>query len=394
MTTQNVAILFTDVVSSTELSQQVSPEAGDELRRRHFSILRQALAETGGVEVKNMGDGLMAVFDSASAALACGVAMQQGVEVDQSRRWSRRRPAGRLEPGRGQRRGGRLLRRSRCGSSPALCHLRRGPGAGCPRRPTDGRSPQSPSVPDPWRAPPERPDRAGRDRRGAMGTVGSGGFEASVPLPGRLAVRPTVGLVGREVETQAIADATNASPGTRGTRGPVDLRRSRRRQVSLGGGGGAGRSCRRGVRPLRPLRREPCHPLSTLRRSPQPLHHPHHRGQSPRACRRAWNESGSVGPRSVEEASRAASFESHGRRHRAFLALHGSRRALGSSIGRPACRACIRGSAMGRQGKSAAVAASDRRRPRDACAHCSRRTETASCRGPTPSSRHLPRCID
>ena len=80
MTTQNVAILFTDVVSSTELSQQVSPEEGDELRRTHFSILRQAFAETGGAEVKNMGDGLMAVFDSASAALACGVAMQQGVE--------------------------------------------------------------------------------------------------------------------------------------------------------------------------------------------------------------------------------------------------------------------------------------------------------------------------
>jgi class 3 adenylate cyclase len=30
--------------------------------------------------VKNMGDGLMVVFAPASAALACGVAMQQGVE--------------------------------------------------------------------------------------------------------------------------------------------------------------------------------------------------------------------------------------------------------------------------------------------------------------------------
>jgi hypothetical protein len=32
--------------------------------------------------VKNLGDGLMAVFSSASAALACGVAMQQAVERD------------------------------------------------------------------------------------------------------------------------------------------------------------------------------------------------------------------------------------------------------------------------------------------------------------------------
>jgi class 3 adenylate cyclase len=82
MITENVAVLFTDVVSSTELSQQLSPEEADEVRRGHFSVLRQALAEVGGTEVKNLGDGLMVVFDSASAALACGVGMQQGVELD------------------------------------------------------------------------------------------------------------------------------------------------------------------------------------------------------------------------------------------------------------------------------------------------------------------------
>ncbi len=82
MTTENVAILFTDVVGSTELSQRLSPETADEVRRNHFSILRQAIAEAGGTEVKNLGDGLMVVFASASAALACGVVMQQGVERD------------------------------------------------------------------------------------------------------------------------------------------------------------------------------------------------------------------------------------------------------------------------------------------------------------------------
>ena len=82
MTTENVAILFTDVVGSTELSQRLSPETADEVRRGHFSILRQAIAEAGGTEVKNLGDGLMVVFASASAAMACGVVMQQGVERD------------------------------------------------------------------------------------------------------------------------------------------------------------------------------------------------------------------------------------------------------------------------------------------------------------------------
>ena len=68
MATENVAILFTDVVGSTELSHRLSAEKADEVRREHFSILRQAVAEAGGTEVKNLGDGLMAVFSSAGAA--------------------------------------------------------------------------------------------------------------------------------------------------------------------------------------------------------------------------------------------------------------------------------------------------------------------------------------
>ena len=82
MTTENVAVLFTDMVGSTALVSSLSPEAADELRRAHFSVLRQAVAEAGGTEVKNLGDGLMVVFASASAALGCAVSMQQGIERD------------------------------------------------------------------------------------------------------------------------------------------------------------------------------------------------------------------------------------------------------------------------------------------------------------------------
>lgn len=70
MAIENVAILFTDVVGSTEFSQRLSPEAAEEVRRGHFSILRQAIAEVGGDEVKNLGDGLMVAFTSPSVALA------------------------------------------------------------------------------------------------------------------------------------------------------------------------------------------------------------------------------------------------------------------------------------------------------------------------------------
>ena len=82
MTAENVAVLFTDMVGSTALASSLSPQAADELRREHFSILRQAVAEAEGAEVKNLGDGLMVVFASASAALSCAVAMQQGIERD------------------------------------------------------------------------------------------------------------------------------------------------------------------------------------------------------------------------------------------------------------------------------------------------------------------------
>ncbi|HEX3795358.1 MAG TPA: AAA family ATPase [Acidimicrobiales bacterium] len=80
--TEVATIMFTDIVGSTELSQRLSSDAADEVRRNHFSILRQAIAEAGGTEVKNLGDGLMAVFASSSTALSCAVAMQQKVDRD------------------------------------------------------------------------------------------------------------------------------------------------------------------------------------------------------------------------------------------------------------------------------------------------------------------------
>ena len=84
-TTENITVLFTDLVGSTELASVLTPEAGDEVRRKHFSALRQAVAASGGTEVKNLGDGLMVVFPVASGALSCAVAMQQAVHRDNAR---------------------------------------------------------------------------------------------------------------------------------------------------------------------------------------------------------------------------------------------------------------------------------------------------------------------
>jgi class 3 adenylate cyclase len=76
---EQVSVMFTDVVASTELLDRFGDDAAHELRRRHFAILRGALGDHRGREVKNLGDGLMAVFESPPAAAACGLEMQLAV---------------------------------------------------------------------------------------------------------------------------------------------------------------------------------------------------------------------------------------------------------------------------------------------------------------------------
>jgi class 3 adenylate cyclase len=74
-----VTILFTDLAASTELLDRLGDESYEALRRTHFALLRAAVAEHGGEEVKSLGDGLMVVFPSTLSALRCAVAMQQAV---------------------------------------------------------------------------------------------------------------------------------------------------------------------------------------------------------------------------------------------------------------------------------------------------------------------------
>ena len=74
-----VTLLFTDIVGSTELLGRLGDAAFEEVRRSHFHLLRDAVDVAGGSEVKNLGDGLMAVFPSAVDALGCAVAIQQAV---------------------------------------------------------------------------------------------------------------------------------------------------------------------------------------------------------------------------------------------------------------------------------------------------------------------------
>ena len=82
--TVTTTVLFTDLVGSTALATRLGPAAANLLRTTHFAALREAIAESSGTEVKNLGDGLMVVYPSLANALDGAVAMQQRVEQPQS----------------------------------------------------------------------------------------------------------------------------------------------------------------------------------------------------------------------------------------------------------------------------------------------------------------------
>jgi class 3 adenylate cyclase len=81
-TSENVTVLFTDLVGWTKMSRRLRPETADEVRRRHFLTLARVIGAAGGTEVKRLGDGTMVAFTTASAALSCAVEMQREVDRD------------------------------------------------------------------------------------------------------------------------------------------------------------------------------------------------------------------------------------------------------------------------------------------------------------------------
>src|SRR6202040_3547708 len=72
-------ILFTDIVGSTSLTRRIGDEAAMELLEVHDSIVRDALADLGGREIKHLGDGIMASFVSAAAAVKCASRVQREI---------------------------------------------------------------------------------------------------------------------------------------------------------------------------------------------------------------------------------------------------------------------------------------------------------------------------
>jgi class 3 adenylate cyclase len=68
-------VLFTDIVDSTATLDRLGDKAWGELLRAHNARLREALNTFRGREIKTTGDGILAVFDGATRAVRCGLAM-------------------------------------------------------------------------------------------------------------------------------------------------------------------------------------------------------------------------------------------------------------------------------------------------------------------------------
>ena len=67
-----LAVVFTDIVGSTVLANELGNEAMNEIRRAHFEQGRHWLSRQGGYEIKTIGDSMMMAFRTA-VAMAAGV---------------------------------------------------------------------------------------------------------------------------------------------------------------------------------------------------------------------------------------------------------------------------------------------------------------------------------
>jgi class 3 adenylate cyclase len=72
------AVLFTDIVASTEHQARVGPREWSRLTDHHDAMVRSALARHRGREVKTTGDGFVATFDATGRALRCAVDILAG----------------------------------------------------------------------------------------------------------------------------------------------------------------------------------------------------------------------------------------------------------------------------------------------------------------------------
>jgi class 3 adenylate cyclase len=76
-----LTMLMTDIVDSTRLAGQLGDAAWKGRLSEHNRIVRRQLAQHGGREIDTTGDGFLAAFNSAEAALRAAIAICQAVRT-------------------------------------------------------------------------------------------------------------------------------------------------------------------------------------------------------------------------------------------------------------------------------------------------------------------------
>ena len=78
---KEVVVMFTDIVGSTAMTHEKGNLAAQEVVRAHNRVVRDALAKTGGKEIKHTGDGIMASFQKVTDSLLSTQQMQMMIEL-------------------------------------------------------------------------------------------------------------------------------------------------------------------------------------------------------------------------------------------------------------------------------------------------------------------------
>ena len=73
-------VLFTDIVDSTATLERVGDRAWREMLLAHNARMRDTVNAFRGQEIATTGDGFLVVFDSATRAVRCGLAMTRAAE--------------------------------------------------------------------------------------------------------------------------------------------------------------------------------------------------------------------------------------------------------------------------------------------------------------------------
>jgi class 3 adenylate cyclase len=76
---EQATIVFSDIVSSTELVTRIGDAAARDIFLQHDKVVREQIKKHKGRELQNLGDGFMLSFESPSSAIKCACDMQREI---------------------------------------------------------------------------------------------------------------------------------------------------------------------------------------------------------------------------------------------------------------------------------------------------------------------------